>query len=99
MRLTSTLAQAALILPITQRGYKSPNCRYMQQKRAWPATRTDLLGILCTRRYFNKLVMRSAYVQNTDTNLKRSPDSFVLAVAVLGRSMVVWGPLAVRWPF
>ena len=68
----------------------------MQQQSAWPATRTDLVGVLCTRRYFNKLVMRSAYVQHTDTNLRRSPDSSVVAVAVLGRSMAVWG--AVRRP-
>ena len=78
---------------------KSPNCRYMQQQSAWPATRTDLVGVLCTRRYFNKLVMRSAYIQNTDTNLKRSPDSLVVAVAVLGRPRSVWGPFAATWPW
>jgi len=75
------------------------NCRCVRLQRAYPAARTDLLDILCTSRYLNKLGMRSAYVQNTDTNLRRSPDSSVVAVAVLGRSMAVWGPFAATWPW
>ena len=53
------------------------NCRYVQLQRVYPATRTDMLDILCTRRYLNKRGMRNAYVKNTNTNLRRSPDMSV----------------------
>ena len=63
------------------------NCRYVQLQRLYPATRTDMLDILCTSRYLNKRGMRNAYVKNTNTNLRRSPDMSVwwsLAAEVSG---------------